>query len=348
MRSKIFYVLLGFCGLLSLNCATTSAPAKWLPDKAASEKDAFGGWATVETKSDKIIRGELLAVSDSGIFLMPDNNVLFVGIDSVQKIKIGKYEDENPIAGWGTVGTLSTVSHGFVLILSAPVWIFTSSLLSADYASQKVMSFPDSSLQSLKLYARFPQGFPESVDKKDIKPKFSSRNSDSKNDNLSDIKQNILANPFQLKLNGSIHLSSGNEFTETLVAANFDVKDLFFVGIGISRNKYQSTDDVNYVSILYNDKKHNYSPFMEIGKNFKLGTVNPYIGASVYANWFDNGYTNNKEMYSFSVGANTLLGTTSFAVQTEIKYLYISERPPFMSTQIYRPILLNIGMVYYF
>ena len=349
MRNKFLLPLLGFCGLLSLNCATTSAPAGWLPDKTKSEKDAFGGWATLETKHREIVRGELIAVNDSGIYVLPDNDLLFVEIDSVQTIKIGKYEDGNTIAGWAAFGTFSTLSHGFVLLISAPVWILSGTLISADYASQKVMFYPDSSLESLRVYSRFPQGLSESINRKEIKPKFFSADSGRIPNNLTGIQQNTLSNPLELKLGGSIMLSSENEFTESMISIKLNVKNLFHFGVGISRNKYETAEDISYSSaISFNDKKYNYSPFFEIGKSFRLGTVNPYISASIYANTFDHGFTNGKEMYSLSLGANTLLGTTSFAVQTEIKYVYISERPPFMPTQNYRPILLNIGMVYYF
>ena len=73
------------------------------------------------------------------------------------------------------LGTLSTVSHGFFLVFSAPVWIITSTVIWNNQTKTAVERYPDDfewiTLDAMRVYARFPQGLPENLDRTKLEQK---------------------------------------------------------------------------------------------------------------------------------------------------------------------------------
>jgi hypothetical protein len=70
--------------------------------------------------------------------------------------------------GWGLSGTVSTLSHGLVLLLSAPVWLITTGTAGAIESSAGTVTYRAArgsltaeAFAGLRKYARFPQGLPE-------------------------------------------------------------------------------------------------------------------------------------------------------------------------------------------
>jgi hypothetical protein len=56
---------------------------------------------------------------------------------------------------WTILGTVSTVSHGFVLVLTAPIWAIAGSTATASASKAPRVESTDPAL--LRVYARFPQ-----------------------------------------------------------------------------------------------------------------------------------------------------------------------------------------------
>jgi len=64
---------------------------------------------------------------------------------------------------------LATASHGLILILSAPVWIITSTVAAAD--ASRVPRIMSTSPTALNVFARFPQGLPPGINRATMRPK---------------------------------------------------------------------------------------------------------------------------------------------------------------------------------
>ena len=167
--------------LLALNlffgCATTSAPVKWLPDANDAGRYPYGGWIELSTSPDKELNviGELLAISDGRVYVLAaSEKVSVVSSDMVtyakltpidmQARKIGNWVlielvINFPIVPWLT-GYEGISGHGFLYILSAPVWILAG-ILSASVESRGIqIDMLEDQWEDFAGYARFPQGMP--------------------------------------------------------------------------------------------------------------------------------------------------------------------------------------------
>ena len=158
-----------------IGCASTSAPSGWLPSPANSASDVYGGWATVEIDSaDKRqdIQGELIAVEFDTMYVLSRRGLHAVPKKYILNAKVAYFEgDYSGISAWTLLGTISTISHGFYLLITAPLWIVTGSLTAASVSHNQVVEYPDHSWDELKMYSRFPQGLPASLDRQSLKLK---------------------------------------------------------------------------------------------------------------------------------------------------------------------------------
>lgn len=185
---------------LHFSCATTTAPGGWLPTSEHCATDLFGGWVSVEYKDGTAFLradGELIAVEKDRIFVFAQNRKLVekqtpfdtpaksldekreahselieIPTQAVLHANLRCYDPESGKLGlWTIAGTVSTISHGFVLLLSAPIWILGGSLAAASHARSSELVFPDKRWDELSIYARFPQGLPPELDQSLLRPK---------------------------------------------------------------------------------------------------------------------------------------------------------------------------------
>lgn len=109
---------------------------------------------------DKLV-GELLAVDGEHLWLRVENKEFPLPRLDVQSVELELYPSKaSDTAIWTGVGTASTLTHGWFLVLSAPIWLITgiTSTVSASKEGTVVLEQPD--LDLLRQYARFPQGMP--------------------------------------------------------------------------------------------------------------------------------------------------------------------------------------------
>ncbi len=168
--------------LLLSSCVTTYAPEGQLPRAEDIPVDAYGAWGTLTVKvspalsnSDQnIIMGELIAVDDTSVFIL--NDIL---LDQVLKKNIEKsiVELDRKHYEYGVhtcLGTVSTISHGILLVVTAPLWILIGIPISAGETNRDryVADTPDEGYwQSVKNFSRFPQGLPKEINKYLLKPR---------------------------------------------------------------------------------------------------------------------------------------------------------------------------------
>jgi hypothetical protein len=156
-------------------CATTSAPKGFLPTATEAQSTARGGWISVEHVAGagevgaSKVEGELIALGEDSLFVLHPAGLAVVATADVTSAKLTGYDPRwGLIALWTGIGTLSTASHGVVLLLSAPVWLITGSLFASSASRAPQVKHPKS-WQQFRLYARFPQGLPRGVDRASLK-----------------------------------------------------------------------------------------------------------------------------------------------------------------------------------
>ena len=157
--------------LMMNNCASTSAPTGWLPTAEESVTNPRGGWIEIEHMMGTITSGELISIQEDSIFLFPlSSQLVSIPIDKIKSAKLAKYDSQlSKITQWAGLGTLSTLSHGFGLLFSAPVWIITGLWDGRKNSRSAILEYPDVPLSDFSKFARFPQGIPAALDRSTLR-----------------------------------------------------------------------------------------------------------------------------------------------------------------------------------
>lgn len=168
------WALLFACVLLLGGCASTSAPDDWTSDAQTMQREAYGAWVDVthgDSAQPMTVRGELIAVSPDSVHVLPlDSTLQSVARPTINELQMVTFDANwGNLATWTALGTLSTLSHGFILILSAPVWIIGGSAATGTQSYRPVFTNPDT--ETLRTYARFPQGLPPNLDRDRLRAK---------------------------------------------------------------------------------------------------------------------------------------------------------------------------------
>ena len=149
-------------------CATNPAPPGWLPPAAKAQAQAYGGWISLNCKKGEAVthvEGELIAVTDDRVFVLADSGLVEVRHESVAKATLAAYATgEGALAGWSALGTVSTLSHGLYLLITAPMWIIAGIMAAGGESGAGLLRYPQKPLASFRLYARFPQGLPKGLE----------------------------------------------------------------------------------------------------------------------------------------------------------------------------------------
>jgi hypothetical protein len=175
MRTKRNQFFLVLCALCAIGCASTTAPRQWLPRPDAAQKTAFGGWISVEYTEGgvtKQIDGELIAIHPDSIFVLAANNLVGIPAAQIAKAKLTAFDaNTGPLILWSVLGTLSTLSHGAGLIISAPVWIISGTAATSAQSYTPQLSFPKKPWNEFRPFARFPNGLPRDLERRALQPK---------------------------------------------------------------------------------------------------------------------------------------------------------------------------------
>lgn len=158
---------------MTAGCATKTAPKVWLVEPEKAQTQAFGFWTTVEYSTDsslKLAHGELIAINKGKLYLLGYEGLIGIPTEKIHRVKIFLYKSkEQTIEYWALLGTLSTISHGYSLIFSAPVWIISGIICAIGESKSGVLEYPEHSWEEIRKYARFPQGIPEGIDLSSLK-----------------------------------------------------------------------------------------------------------------------------------------------------------------------------------
>ena len=156
---------LALLGALASGClAASTAPEGWRRSKEDVARVALGSWTRVESRRASpssppalVVDGELIAADGKSVVLAKGGDVTVVPATCVDRMTVAAFEPgvADTIA-LGSVGGLSTLSHGFFLVISAPIWFLTT--LGATWAQSGAGTLEKP--PNPGAWARFPQGLP--------------------------------------------------------------------------------------------------------------------------------------------------------------------------------------------
>jgi len=173
-RSAMIWLLIS--ALMISGCASTSAPVGWLPTVTQAPDDAYGAWISAESTKDDHpywVGGELIAVTSDSVFILTGNQLTGLSQASIKNAEITFYQPEprGPLSSWTLVGALSTLSHGYFLVFTAPMWIIVGASSAGSVSRASIVRYPRRKWPELGNYARFPRGFPVGLDRGVLKSK---------------------------------------------------------------------------------------------------------------------------------------------------------------------------------
>jgi hypothetical protein len=147
-------------------CATSnfdrspSSDARVQEDVPVSEVPVRGFPVELTMRAGDPIKGELLGLDELHAWVQGPYGVTAVHLGNVEKVSVEAHPSGAAAAGvWTGIGTASTLSHGFLLILTAPLWLaagLTSTITMATGNDRE--SRDPAQFKRLAQYARFPQG----------------------------------------------------------------------------------------------------------------------------------------------------------------------------------------------
>jgi len=160
--------LLILLSLTIISCKTTNYP---LPSTEELANYEFGSYIELNKTDDTIWKGELIAIDSSGLVILNtyDNKASIISIEDIESFTLFIAEPEK--YGWTIpVYTLSTISHGFLLMFTAPLnLIVTTSVTLGGYRAYQITDDRGNKYYELNKYARFLGGIPQNINIDDIK-----------------------------------------------------------------------------------------------------------------------------------------------------------------------------------
>lgn len=129
-------------------------------------RDARGGFAVVRVAGQVDNQGELIAIGPEGVWVLAGRRLIRTPLERVSELNVYGYDVSiGGPAAWGLLGTLSTISHGFFLIFTAPIWLVTTIGSSSSHSRSAHERYVDDrgDLSEIAKWARFPQGMPLGV-----------------------------------------------------------------------------------------------------------------------------------------------------------------------------------------
>ena len=174
--SRIFAAVVASSCALAGSCASNPTPVELRVTQEVAISSGKGAYAFVDRARGDAVGGELIS-SDSGrlLVLTEEGHLVEVPYVEVRELTLGVHDNHfGSFVGWGLLGSVSTISHGFFLVFTLPLWLATSigAASSESYRGLYLCHEVSEPAERAKLeaclweaaaYARFPQGLPPGV-----------------------------------------------------------------------------------------------------------------------------------------------------------------------------------------
>lgn len=151
--------------LAGSGCASVRAPRALHPEPEMLSRHVYGAWLLLEVgRGDQTYEteGEFLGLDSIEIVLLEADGPVRVHRDSIESAAIDVHARNTGLyAGWMSAGALSTLSHGYFLVFTAPAWLIVGGVctITADHAGYHRSARPTLAWwRSMAMYARYPQG----------------------------------------------------------------------------------------------------------------------------------------------------------------------------------------------
>lgn len=142
------------------SCYTSS----FLPQYKDIGTSPFGSEIELLYRSDEYIIGELIAVNDLEIIVLNSATNACISIPKKQITDYGiRFAQPKHYAFYIPTLTLSTLSHGFLAMITLPINLITTIVVSVSGDRSYTIDHKKLTYEQLKMYARFPQGIPEGL-----------------------------------------------------------------------------------------------------------------------------------------------------------------------------------------
>jgi hypothetical protein len=146
-------------------CAHNPAPPPWRVSVAEAASRPHGAWIEVTLGAGRqrtMVAGELLAIDTENIHVLTMGGAVKAPRRDATKVALGVHRNHRSDAAiWAGLGALSTLSHGYYMVLTAPLlWGGGGGAAAASESHVGV----EKSLRNARKYSRFPQGLPEGLD----------------------------------------------------------------------------------------------------------------------------------------------------------------------------------------
>jgi hypothetical protein len=157
IRSAVIALLLTACW------GGTDMPTRTM---TAMQQEGYGGWIVVATRSGSM-GGELISVEPTELRMLVERRMFRVPLSDIVTADLYLYTPET-FGTWGALGVVSTLSHGVLLVITAPVWWIASSIVNHVEAQHMICSYPGEEWSAFARWARFPQGMPTELRPSDL------------------------------------------------------------------------------------------------------------------------------------------------------------------------------------
>jgi hypothetical protein len=163
MRAHAALALLALAACVKEGSLDRSAPTGRRADHVdVTDVPVKGFNVSIELLTGPPFTGELLAIDDTNVYILVDQKTLGIPRGAVQKASIDLMPATGVAAGiWTAAGTASTLTHGYFLVFTAPIWLgagIPSTVAASSHESY--VDAPNPELGRIYQFARFPQGLP--------------------------------------------------------------------------------------------------------------------------------------------------------------------------------------------
>jgi hypothetical protein len=147
-------------------CLSNPVADRHIPEPDELGRRPFGSWAVAEDDHGRRIDGELIAIDRGAVYLLGERAVLSaLPTTALKKLTLVAYNAKSGgLVGWGVLGYFSTVGNGWFAVFTAPPWLVTTIIVSVVEHNAPIYQYPDTKLDVMQRYARFPQGLPPRFD----------------------------------------------------------------------------------------------------------------------------------------------------------------------------------------
>ena len=161
MKTKLISALAFF--LIVFNTCT---PPRYVPKTKDLDVNVYGSYIIIKPIKGSNVKGELLAVDTHRLVVLIDSGrQKKVSFFPLKKVKNFTLRYAQPKSYWWTVGayTALCISHGIWALVSVPVNLIITGGIAIGATNEFKFHKDDIPYDSLKMFARFPEGIPPDV-----------------------------------------------------------------------------------------------------------------------------------------------------------------------------------------